>query len=90
MIVFATSLLKGDAQDWWVHLRDKYWYVLPYNGTVEDLMASPRYQYPSWEEFCDEFTQQFCDPATEEWHEACMKEMGMGNTLATAYFWALE
>ncbi len=56
MIVFATSLLKGDAQDWWVHLRDEYWYVLPYNGTVEDLMAGPRYQYPSWEEFCDEFT----------------------------------
>ncbi len=70
MIVFTTSHLEGDAQNWWVHLREDYWYIPPFNGSVEDRMAGPQYQYLSWEEFCEIFHEQFWDPATEEMHEA--------------------
>ncbi|PBK82942.1 hypothetical protein ARMGADRAFT_1089844 [Armillaria gallica] len=26
-IVLMTSLLKGDAQEWWVHLHDEFWHI---------------------------------------------------------------
>ncbi len=90
MIVFATSHLKGDAQNWWVHLQEEYWYIPPYNREANDLLARPRYRYPSWEEFCNTFHEQFHEPATEELHEARMGEVCIGNGPATIFFRTLE
>lgn len=41
MIIFLTSHLEGDTQDWWVHLRDDYWYVPPEpdHDATEDEIA---------------------------------------------------
>ncbi len=42
MVVFATSLFRETAKDWWVHLRDEYKYDpdedkedndVPFNGS---------------------------------------------------------
>ncbi len=43
MIVFTTSHLEGNAQNWWVHLQEDYWYVLCYDSSIEDRMAGPQY-----------------------------------------------
>lgn len=57
MIVFATSHMEGNAQDWWVHLWDNYWYVSPEpeddvtEEEIKDYDAGPHYQYPDWEMF---------------------------------------
>lgn len=96
MVIFATSLLEGEAQRWWVHLREEYWYILPYNYDLDDIAAQrdydarPRYQYPSWEDFTDIFHEQFHSPAAKEMHEARMGEIRMGNGPATVFFRALK
>ncbi len=36
MVVFATSHLKGPAEDWWVHLQDGYWYVPPNDDKTDE------------------------------------------------------
>ncbi len=36
MVVFASSLLQGAAQDWWVHLRDEYKYTPEGTGDYDD------------------------------------------------------
>lgn len=59
MVVFATSHLEGDTQSWWVHLREEYWYMPPYNSNVNNILTGPWYRYPTWEEFCDLFCEQF-------------------------------
>ncbi len=38
-VVFATSHLEGIAQDWWVHLHNEYWYILPVDD--KDDKAGP-------------------------------------------------
>lgn len=49
MVGFAASNLEGEAEDWWVHLHDDYWYIPVdpgLNGTLEedtDYEAGPRY-----------------------------------------------
>lgn len=53
MVGFAVSHLEGEVEDWWVHLRDDYWYIpvdLGLNGTPEEdanYEAGPRFQYPT-------------------------------------------
>ncbi len=37
MVVFATSMMRGAAQDWWVHIRDKY----EYTPTIDDDEDAP-------------------------------------------------
>ncbi len=68
-VVFATSLFRGPAKDWWVHLHDEYVYTpddnnnnnednnegLPFNG-------GPHYRFPDWDEFCHLVWEQFRDP----------------------------
>ncbi len=90
MVVFATSLLEGTAQDWWVHLQDSYWYTPHHNNDNNDYNAGPRYQYPSWEAFIEIFHEQFRDPVIEEIHETEMGELRIGNQPAHIYFQKLE
>lgn len=82
MVVFASSLFKGPAKDWWVHLRDKFVYNpneedkeeddedLPFNG-------GPRYCFLDWDTFTELVHAQFCDPAIELVHEKKMGEIKM-------------
>ncbi len=84
MVVFATSLFKGEAKNWWVHLRDKYAYdpeeeedddeedeeSPPFNG-------GPRYRFPTWKKFTEMVRDQFHDPAIELVHKRKMSELRM-------------
>lgn len=88
MLVFATSHLKGPAQDWWVHLRDKFWYMPPEDD--EDDEAGPQYRYPQWDQFVKLFREEFRDPAIEEVHEKQMGDLHMGSNPAHVYFQKLE
>ncbi len=96
MIPFLTSHLEGDTEDWWVHLRDDYWYIPPepkFDATVaeiNDYDAGPRYRYPSWEDFIDIFCEQFRDPAIELVHEKRMGELRMNNNPTHIYFRKLK
>ncbi len=83
MIVFATSLLRGEAQDWWVHLRDSYDYTPEGTGDYDDddpdapFNGGPRYRFPDWDEFACLVREQFRDPAIELVHEKKMGELHM-------------
>ncbi len=88
MVVFATSHLEGQVQDWWVHLRDEYWYVPPWDDATDD--QGPRYRYPPWDNFVELFRTQFWDPTMEEVHEKQMGEIRMNNDPAYAFFWKIE
>ncbi len=83
MVVFASSLLRGEAQDWWVHLRDEYNYVPERTGDYDDdnldapFNGGPRYRFPDWEEFARLVREQFRDPAIELVHEKKMGELRM-------------
>lgn len=86
MVVFALSLLKGAAKDWWVHLHPEYEYTTAneaedYNCDEDESDASfhggPRYQFPDWETFTNQIRQQFRDPAIELVHEKRLLELKM-------------
>ncbi len=83
MVVFASSLLRGEAQDWWVHLRNEYEYTPEGTGDYDDddpdtpFNGGPRYWFPNWEEFARLVREQFCDPAIELVHEKKMGELCM-------------
>ncbi len=81
MVVFATSLMRGAAQDWWVHLRDEYKYT-PTNNEDDDeddppFDSGPRYRFPDWNKFISMVREQFRDPAIELVHEKKMGELRM-------------
>ncbi len=65
MIVFATSLMRGAAQDWWVHIWDEYEYVPEGSGDYDDddpdvpFNGGPRYQFPSWDRLVTMVREQF-------------------------------
>lgn len=78
MTVFATSLFKGTAKDWWVHLHDEYQYSAAQEAEdwAEDskddsasFHGGPRYRFPDWETFTQLVRQQFHDPTIELIHE---------------------
>ncbi len=50
MVVFAISLMRGAAQDWWVHLRDEYEYT-PTDDDKDDapFNGGPRYRFLKWD-----------------------------------------
>ncbi len=83
MVVFASSLFWGAAQDWWVHLQDEYEYTPEGTGDYDDndedapFNGGPRYRFPNWEEFTCEVRKQFHDPAIELVHEKKMGELRM-------------
>lgn len=96
MVGFAVSLLKGEAEDWWVDHRDLYWYV-PHDprlyGTPKedtDFEVGPCYRYPTWDTFTDIFRDQFRDPAIELVHEKRMCEVKMGSDPTYTFFQKLE
>ncbi len=86
MIVFATSLMRGTAQDWWVHLRDEYEYTPTNNNNNEDdnlpFDGGPRYRFLDWAMFVTMVQNQFHDPAIELVHE---KKMGKPRMTGPAY-----
>lgn len=85
MIVFASSLFKGPAKDWWVHLQDKYQYTAAdeaedYNDNNDNealFHGGPRYHFPDWETFIGKIREQFWDPAIELVHEKRLLELKM-------------
>ncbi len=84
MVVFATSLFREAAKDWWVHLRDEYEYdpddeEEDDNNNEEDapFNGRPRYRFPTWEEFAHLVHEQFRDPAIKLVHERKMGEIRM-------------
>ncbi len=80
MVVFATSLMRGTTQDWWVHLCDKYEYTPISNDEDEgDLPfdGGPRYCFPNWAKFADMVREQFRNPAIELVHEKKMGKLRM-------------
>ncbi len=83
MVVLASSLFRGEAQDWWVHLRDEYEYTPEGTGDYDDddddapYNGGPRYRFPDWEEFACQVREQFRDPAIELIHEKRMGELRM-------------
>lgn len=83
-IVFATSLLKGEAKNWWVHLRPIYEYTKEdkqedQNDDPDDpeFHGGPHYRFPSWETFCALFREQFRNPAIEFVHEQRLLSLKM-------------
>lgn len=84
MVSFTAGLLEGHVQDWWVHLREGYWWV------PDDINDLPQYRYPSWETFCNLVRERFHDPAIEEVHEKKMRELKMADDSAPLYFQKLE
>ncbi len=84
MIVCATSLFIKRARDWWTHRCEDFW--------VHDHRdpTGPRFRYPHWNEFVQEFKAMFRDPACEEQHKKTMKNMKMGGDPATVFFQKLE
>ncbi len=83
MVVFATSLFRGAAQDWWVHLWDEYEYNPDNEEAEEDkddnvpFNGGPRYRFPDWAKFMSLVREQFRDPAIELVHEKKMGELRM-------------
>ncbi len=83
MVVLASSLLRGEAQDWWVHLRDEYEYTPEGTGDYDDndedapFNGGQRYRFPDWEEFARLVCMQFRDPTIELVHEKKMGELRM-------------
>lgn len=86
MVVFALSLFKGLAKDWWVHLHDQYQYTTAdkaedYNGDPDEVNppfhGGPQYHFPDWETFTGEVREQFCDPTIELVHERRLLELKM-------------
>ncbi len=83
MVVFASSLLRGEAQDWWVHLRNEYKYTPEETGDYDDddpdapFNGGTRYRFPGWDEFARLVREQFRDPAIELVHEKRMGELRM-------------
>ncbi len=64
MVVFATFLLKGEAKNWWVHLRDEYTYTLDEDeeeeeGETTPFNGGPRYRFPDWSQFAEMVREQF-------------------------------
>lgn len=96
MVGLTVSLLKEDAEEWWVHERDQYWHVPTdpgLDGTPEedaDFEVGPWYHYPRWDDFMELFREQFRDPAIELIHEKWMGEMKMGSDPAHVFFQKLE
>ncbi len=96
MIPFLTSHLEGEAEDWWVHLRDKYSYVPPEpdygatNAEIADYDAGPCYRYPDWTTYVKIFREQFRNPAIELVHKKRMGEIKMGTDPAHVYFRKLK
>ncbi len=81
MVVFATSLMRGATQDWWVHLRDDYKYT-PTEADDDDdedpaFNGGPQYRFPDWAKFVAMVRKQFHDPAIELVHEKKMGELRM-------------
>ncbi|PBK63843.1 hypothetical protein ARMSODRAFT_1023744 [Armillaria solidipes] len=68
MIPFATSLFDGPAKTWWVHKRMEYW-----SASIHDPVYA-RFRYPDWAEFVTQVTQQFRDPAVEEYFQELEEE----------------
>lgn len=96
MVGFVVLLLEGEAEDWWVHIQDEYWYV-PVDPGLEstqeeddDYKAGPRYRYPRWDAFVELFRKQFRDPAIELIHEKRMGEIKMGSDPTHIFFRKLE
>ncbi len=95
MVVFASSLFRGEVQDWWVHLRDEYDYTPEGTGDYDDddteapFNGGTRYQFPNWEEFARLVRKQFRDPAIELVHEKKMGELRMTGP-AYFFFWKME
>ncbi|PBL04535.1 hypothetical protein ARMGADRAFT_1070980 [Armillaria gallica] len=87
-IVLLTSLLEGDAEDWWVHKRPDYWHIPHWNDA--DFNQGPRYRYPDWVTFIWEFHEEFRDAAVEETHERKMGEIKMAGKTATKFFREIE
>ncbi len=80
MIVFATSLMRGAAQDWWVHLRDEYKHTPIHNDDDDDDLpfdGGPRYRFPDWPKFATMVREQFRDLTIELVHEKKMGELHM-------------
>ncbi len=79
MIVFATSLMRGATQDWWVHLRDEYEYTPTNDDDDEDppFDGGPRYRFLEWTRFVAMVHEQFRDLAIELVHEKKMGELRM-------------
>ncbi len=80
MVVLATSLFKGEAKDWWVHLRDEYVHVPDEEEEEEEEVpfdGGPRYRFPDWEKFTEMVREQFRDPAIELVHEKRMNKVKM-------------
>ncbi len=83
MVVFASSLLRGEAQDWWVHLREEYDYTPEGTGDYDDddedapFNGGNRYRFPDWAEFARLVREQFRDPAIELVHEKNMGKLRM-------------
>ncbi len=83
MIVFALSLLRGAAQDWWVHLCKEYDYTPKGTGDYDNdnadapFNSGPQYRFPDWAEFAHLVREQFRDPAIELVHEKKMGELKM-------------
>ncbi len=83
MVVFASSLFRGAAQDWWVHLRDDFEYEPEGSGDYDNkdkdvpFNGGPRYRFPEWKEFVKMVREQFHDPAIELIHEKKMGELRM-------------
>ncbi len=52
MVVFATSLFRGPAKDWWVHLRDEFAYdpdaTSDYDYNDNDNQDSPFNSRPQY------------------------------------------
>ncbi len=59
-------------------------------GVVVVNPAGPRFRYPHWDDFIQEFKAMFRDPACEEEHEKKMKTMKMAGDPATVFFQKLE
>ncbi len=82
-VVLASSLLRGEAQDWWVHLRDKFDYTPEGTGDYDDddkdapFNGGTRYRFPDWAEFARLVREQFRDPTIELVHEKRMGELHM-------------
>ncbi len=83
MVVLATSLLRGAAKDWWVHLCEEYEYdpdtTDDYDNDNEDppFNGGPRYRFPDWATFTTLVHEQFQDPAIKLMHEKKMGELRM-------------
>ncbi len=83
MVVFVTSLFRGTAQDWWVHLHNEYEYTPEGSGDYNDddknapFNSRPRYRFPDWVKFVRMVREQFRNPTIELVPEKKMGELKM-------------